>query len=74
VVLVAAGVAIVVGKKMAATLLATVLFLFFLVYYVPRIVGQLHNPGPWTSGFEILALCGAALVLGGTLPAAEKIR
>lgn len=74
VVLVAAGVAIVVGKKMAATLLATVLFLFFLVYYVPRIVGQLHNPGPWTSGFEILALCGAALVLGGTLPAEEKIK
>jgi hypothetical protein len=22
-----------------------------------------RNPGPWTSGFEILGMCGAALVL-----------
>ena len=71
-VLVVAGAAIVLGKKVAATLLATVLFLFFLLYYVPRIIGQLHNPGPWTSGFEILALCGAALVLASSLPVTEK--
>jgi hypothetical protein len=40
--------------------------------YVPRIAAQLHNPGPWTSGFEVLALSGAALVLASTLPKEEK--
>ena len=74
VVLVAAGAAIVLGRKTrhAATLLATILFLFFLLLYIPRIVGQLHNPGPWTSGYEVLALCGAALVLASTSPREEK--
>jgi uncharacterized membrane protein YphA (DoxX/SURF4 family) len=68
--LVATGAAIVLGQKtqMAANLLAGTLILFFLLLYVPRIIGQLHNPGPWTSAFEILALCGCALVLAGALP------
>src|SRR5260370_13468035 len=62
---VAAGAAILIGQKarLAATFLATVIFLFFLLLYIPRIVAQLHNPGPWTSRFEILALSGRALVL-----------
>jgi uncharacterized membrane protein YphA (DoxX/SURF4 family) len=70
VLLVATGAAIVLGQKtqMAANLLAGTLILFFLLLYVPRIIGQLHNPGPWTSAFEILALCGCALVLAGALP------
>ncbi len=34
---------------------------------------QLHNPGPWTSGFEVLALCGGALVLANTLPREERV-
>jgi len=73
-ILVAAGAAIMFGQKtrMTANLLAATLFLFFLLLYVPRIIGQLHNPGPWTSGFEILAMCGSALVLAGTLPREEK--
>jgi uncharacterized membrane protein len=71
---VAAGVAIFIGEKMeiAATLLASIAFLYFLLLYVPRIVGKLHDPGLWTSGFEILALCGCALVLASTLPREEK--
>jgi len=74
VILVATGAAIVLRMKipMAATLLATILFLFFLLFYVPRIIGQLHDPGPWTSGFEILALCGAALVLASSSPSETK--
>src|SRR5712692_5100090 len=74
VVFVAAGAAIVLGKKarVAATLLGTILLLFFLLLHIPRIAAQLHNPGPWTSGFEALALCGAALVLASTLPGEEK--
>jgi len=53
---------------MAATLLGTITFLYFLLLYVPPIIGQLHNPGPWTSGFEILALCGCAVILADSLP------
>jgi uncharacterized membrane protein YphA (DoxX/SURF4 family) len=70
VVLVAIGTAIVLGKKtrMAAAALGTILFLFFLYVHAPRIVTQLHNPGPWTSGFEILALSGCALVLASSPP------
>ena len=73
VILVAAGAALLFGQniRMAANLLATVLFVLFLLLYVPRILGQLHNPGPWTSGFEILALCGSALVLARTPPREE---
>jgi uncharacterized membrane protein len=68
IVFVAAGAAIFLGKKarLAAALLGTLLFLFFLLLYIPRITAQLHNPGPWTSGFEVLALCGSALVMAGT--------
>jgi uncharacterized membrane protein len=75
-VLVGAGAAILLGQKgrMAANLLATTLILFFLLLCVPRIIGQPHNPNPWTSGFEVLALCGGALVLGGNPPGEEKER
>jgi uncharacterized membrane protein len=75
-VLVAGGAAIVLGKKarVGATLLVTILSLFFLLLYVPRIIRQLHNPNPWTSGFEVLALCGFAWVLAGSLPKEEKER
>src|SRR5229473_6583097 len=62
-VLLAAGAAIIFGKRarFAAALLGTILFLFFLVLDIPRITAHLHNPGPWTSAFEVLALCGGAL-------------
>jgi uncharacterized membrane protein len=70
---VGAGVAIFMGKRMrtAAILLGTVTFLFFMLLYCPRIARQLHNPGPWTSGFEVLALSGCAIVLAGSSPREE---
>jgi uncharacterized membrane protein len=70
VVLLGAGAAIFIGKKMhlAATLLGTITFLYFALLYVPRIIKKPHDSRPWTSGFEILALCGCALVLAGSLP------
>ena len=73
-VLLAAGAAIIFGKRarFAAALLGTILFLFFLVLDIPRITAHLHNPGPWTSAFEVLALCGGALVLAGTLPREDR--
>ena len=72
----AAGGVIISGEKtrMAADVLAAVLFAFFLLLYVPRIIGQLHNPNPWTSGFEVLAMCGSALLLVGNLPIEKNER
>jgi uncharacterized membrane protein YphA (DoxX/SURF4 family) len=74
VVFVAAGAAIFIGKKarLAATFMGTILFVCFLLLYIPRLAAQPHNPGPWTSGFEVLALCGGALVLASTLPREES--
>lgn len=70
VILLGAGTAIFLGKEtgLAATLLGAITFLYFLLLYVPRIVKEVHNPGPWTSGCEILAMCGCALVLASSLP------
>jgi uncharacterized membrane protein len=71
---VGSGASIIIGKKysLAPTLLASITFLYFMLLYVPRIIGQVHNPGPWTSGFEMLAMCGGALVLNSILPDEKK--
>ena len=76
VIFVGAGTAIIIGKKahLATTLLASIAFLYFLLLYVPLIIKHLHDPLPWTRGFEILAMCGSALVLGSTLPKEENER
>jgi len=72
--LVVTGVAIFLGQKaqLAATFLGTILFLLFLFLHIPRILVNLHDPGPWTSGFEILALCGGALVLAYSLERRQR--
>src|SRR6266404_602717 len=52
--------------RVTAMLLGFLLFLYFVFLYAPRLATNVHNPAPWTSGAEILALCGAAWVLAGT--------
>ena len=66
--LIAAAFCIATGKKMrmAAVLLAILLLLRALLVFAPRLVANIHDPGPWTSGFEILAMAGASLVVAGT--------
>jgi uncharacterized membrane protein len=59
------GIAKNVKTRVAAMLLGVLLFLYFLLLYAPRLAAHLHDPAPWTSGAEILALCGVALVLVG---------
>jgi uncharacterized membrane protein len=51
--------------RVTGMLLGFLLFLYFLLLYAPRLVANVHDPGPWTSGAEILALSGAAWVLAG---------
>ncbi|MEO8737917.1 MAG: hypothetical protein ABI380_15425, partial [Edaphobacter sp.] len=53
--------------KLAAVLLGVAFLLRVLIVFVPRLFAHLHDPGPWTSGFEVLALGAAALVLAGEL-------
>ena len=67
VVLIIAAVGIVTGKqtRCVAIALAITLLLRALIVYAPRLAAHPHDPGPWTSGFEILAMCGAALVISG---------
>jgi uncharacterized membrane protein len=69
VLLIVAAVCMATGKKMrlAGMLLAILLLLRAALVFAPRLVAKVHDPGPWTSGFEILAMGGAALVLAGTL-------
>jgi uncharacterized membrane protein len=49
--------------RLATTLLGVALLLYVLFLQLPKLIAQLHNPGPWTSGFELLALMGGAFVL-----------
>jgi uncharacterized membrane protein len=65
--LVVASIRIAINAKtrVTAILLGFLLFLYFLLVYAPRLAANVHNPAPWTSGAEILALCGAAWVLAG---------
>jgi uncharacterized membrane protein len=51
--------------RCAAIALAITILVRVLWVYVPKLAANPHDPGPWTSGGELLALCGAALVLAG---------
>jgi hypothetical protein len=55
--------------RFAASLLGVALLLDILFFHAPGLLAQLHNPGPWTSTFELLALCGGAFVLVDLTPA-----
>jgi uncharacterized membrane protein YphA (DoxX/SURF4 family) len=52
----------------AATLLGVVFLLRAFIVYLFSLPTHLHDPFRWTSGFELVALGGAALVLAGTFP------
>lgn len=53
--------------RAATVLLAAVFLLRVLVVFLPQLFENLRNPGPWTSGAEVMALGAAALVLAGEL-------
>ena len=52
--------------RVTAMLLGLLLFLYFLLLYAPQLAANVHDFRPWTSGAEILAMCGAAWALAGT--------
>jgi uncharacterized membrane protein YphA (DoxX/SURF4 family) len=71
-----AGVALFVGgicllidltARCAAFVLAVALLLKVAIIHLPRVLVNLHDPGPWTSAGEMLSICGGAIVLAGVL-------
>ena len=49
--------------RLGAGVLAAVLFLRIFLIHLPNLLAHLHDPGPWTSTFEVIALTGVALAL-----------
>lgn len=70
IVLVLTGLGIVTGYKasLAGYVLAGLLLLYVVIIYDPRVAANIRNPGNWTSGAELLCMCGAALVAAGIEP------
>jgi uncharacterized membrane protein len=68
---VVAGVSIATGRmaRLVAMVLGVVLLLYGVFRYVPALVTRVHDPGPWTVIFEILAMVGGAWVLAAGFPA-----
>lgn len=60
--------------RAAATLLGVLIFILALVTDLPKLLAHPRNPNPWTSGFELLALCGAAWVLAGATASDQNQR
>jgi uncharacterized membrane protein len=58
---------LIVGREVsaAAAVIAAACFLAALVLHMPGLIGNVHDPGPWTTAFELFAMCGAALTLMG---------
>lgn len=64
-----AGICIVIRRwaRAATVLLAAFFLLRVLIVFLPQLLAEIRNPGPWTSGAEVMALGAAALVLAGEL-------
>jgi len=63
--LIAVGVCVATEKmaRLAAALLGIALLLTAVFLHLPGLFAKIHDPGPWTSSFELLALMGGAFVL-----------
>ena len=70
--LVAAGVGLLlrIKARLAAGLLGSMIFIWFLVLHIPRALADPHSGhgNEWSSVFEALAFSGIAFILSVTLP------
>jgi uncharacterized membrane protein len=60
------GLAAVWQVRCAAIVVALVALVRIVICYAPKLAASPRDPGPWTSGFELLAMSGASLVLAAT--------
>jgi hypothetical protein len=65
-----AGLSIAVGTmaRWVSLFLGSAILLFGLVHYLPILLTHLHDPGPWTVLFELLAIGGGAFVIAASFP------
>jgi uncharacterized membrane protein YphA (DoxX/SURF4 family) len=63
--LIAAGVCIVIPwwKRLAASLLGLMFFLWVALLHAPRVAAHPHRPNEWNSLFVAVAMCGVAWIL-----------
>ncbi len=67
----AAGVSVAANKntRLMAALTGSALLAQIVIIHAPRLAINLHDPGPWTSGFEVVGICSGAWALAsGLLP------
>lgn len=66
-VFIAGGVAMCIKNtnRRAALLIGIVLLILFFYPHFASLVSDIHNPGPWTTSAEDLALCGGAFIISG---------
>ena len=64
---VAGGIALCIRKTMhrAALLIGMLLFILFIYPHLVTLLGDLHNPNPWTVTAEDLALASGAFIISG---------
>jgi uncharacterized membrane protein len=60
--------------QLAAAVLGFVFLVRVAVVHLPMLLSNIHNPGPWTSGAEMLCIAGGALVLAGALERTPRSR
>jgi uncharacterized membrane protein len=56
----------------AAFLIGMVFLLLFFYPHLKNLLSDLHNPGPWTTGAEDLALCGGAFIIAGYIEGSKQ--
>jgi len=64
----AAGIALKILGRLAATLLGLMFFLWVVILHAPRVYASLHNADEWSSLFVALAMAGASFLVASTLP------
>ncbi len=60
------GLLVPVSYKQAARFTGWLLLLFVIYPHLVWLLSDLHNPGPWTSIAENIALCGGAFMISGS--------
>jgi uncharacterized membrane protein len=73
---VAAGLSIVtkVKGRLAATLLGVMFGAWVISLHAPRVAAKLRDQGEWTSLLVATAMCGGALLIGGSLAREDSVK
>jgi hypothetical protein len=74
--LIAAGgdIATAVAGKVVSLCLFALCVGWLVLLHVPRILRSMHNADDWSSGFVVLGLCGASLLIAASSDAAKSYR